>query len=787
LNAFAFLLSGLLVFQPGAQTTTAQPAPSGPVSITVGQPDFGFNVIGNSVRRIFATVSNGSTSQVQWAVKSGSGKISSSSGSWVDVTAPPTGTACSYVVTNGQYSVKSATQFTIEATSVDDKTKVADVVFNVCNQAVNVSVVPFYRTLYANQMADVQSLILGSTDQSVHWAISSQPSGGDGKLSDSTSRDTVFTGTVRGRYTLKATSNADPSKSQTAIMYVTGNAMPYRVTPNQTEPVDCTADPASTGKVYEVGPSQDFKTLASVPFPTIAPGSTVRVHNEDTSGTQPTEYHEYVQISQTAAPDQPFRMCGVPDSTGHLPIIDAANATGRSDTSQYVPGYGLLVLHNQNYWAWWPDFHSAAYIAVEGLAFRNAELGKTFVAPDGSTGQWGDAACIRINQGHNTSFVGNDVSNCGDGAFTNFNTQGGWGSSDVNVLWEGNYFHDNGNPGSYLDHQLYLQAWGEVVQFNRIDNYKVGAFGSNLKSRGIQSIIRYNYLGDGAARQMDLVDVQDAQDAMTFAAYLGGGATSERATEPQQNIPPDWFAAQQEAYNSHFVYGNIYINKSSQVPIHFGFDHSGLEPARKGSLYWYNNTFYEKLCPECQGQSWTLFDTSAGGGNFYPQTEFQTVQAFNNIIWMDDPAKPVFQWNNSAAFIGVSGKNLLPTGWGSNSQVGGSGTGWGSGAIPYLYQNAEQLAQHLTGFTSSNIVTAGSMPFDPNTWILNSNVAGDAAVPNAVCQMPSRFAFLPNLNVAVPRIATPNVGATDTAAQTATQMSLIAAGSRYTTHLSACR
>jgi hypothetical protein len=320
-------------------------------------------------------------------------------------------------------------------------------------------------------------------------------------------------------------------------------------------------------------------------------------------------------------------------------------------------------------------------------------------------------------------FVGNDVDNCGDGAFTAYNADGGYGSSDTNVLWEGNHFHRNGAVNSYLSHQLYLQAWGEVVQFNRIDDYQVGAFGSNLKSRGIQSIIRYNYLGDGASRQMDLVDVQDATPLMAFESFLGGGKKSVKATYPQDIYPADRIAAEQEAWNSHFVYGNIYEN-SAGTPIHFSEDHDGGEPSRKGSLYWYNNTFHQRLCKECSGQRWTLFDTSSGGGNYAAHVEFQTIQAFNNIIWMDDPERPVFQWNNFTTFIGVSGKNLIRANWGNNDQRGGPGTGWMADANPEAYQNATKLASHLTGFTSENLVTASSIPFDEKTWVLNSTTAG---------------------------------------------------------------
>ena len=792
-NTFAIVLAAMFVMHPGGYTKPAAVVASGPVSITVSQPQFGFNVIPNSMRRIFATVANGSSNEVTWRVKSGSATLASTSGPWVDVTAGAKGSSCSITPPDaqGNYAVTSNTTFTIEAIATDDVTKVADVTFNVCNPAVAVSIVPFYRTLYVNQPADVQSFILGAVDQTVHWAITSQPSGGDGKLSDSTLRDTIFTGTVPGRYVLTATSNADQSKSSTAIMYVTGHKMPFKVTPNQTEPVDCTVDPAMLGHVYEVGPSEAFKTLASVPFPTMTPGSTVRVHNEDKTGLHPTEYHEWVQISQQATPAQPFRMCGVPDSLGNLPILDALNATGRSDASPYgAPPYAVITLHSAYNWAYWPNYDAAANIVVEGFHIRNARTGGSAFGPDGTTVQWGDfSAAIRVNQGHNTAFIGNDLDSCGLGVFTAFNDGASYGDTNLNALWEGNHIHSNGAVGSYLSHQMYLQSWGQVVQFNRIDDFEPGSQGSNLKSRGIQDVIRYNYLGPGAARQMDLVDVTDATDEMSFTGFLNGGVTgSSHGVYPQDLYPADLLAAEQEAYHSHFVYGNIYLDKSA-VPIHFSDDLDGGEGSRKGSLYWYNNTFHYLLCPECNGQIWTLFDTRSAGGDIVPHVEYQTIQVFNNVIWMDDPTRPIFEWNSYTAFIGVAGKNLINANWGSNNQTAGagSGSGWSTDASPLAYQGATNIGSHLTGFNSTNLTPTSTMPFDANTYILSNSEAGSTAVPSAICEMPVRFTFLPSLGYAVPRVATPNVGATDTAAQTATEMNLVAGTGRYNTRYSNCR
>lgn len=771
----------------GSGGSSSSGSPADAVSVAISQPDYGFNVIPDSTRRVFATVTNGTSNQVRWSVKSGSAQISSTTGPWVDVTAPATGSSCSFTGTRAQYGVSSATQFTIEATSVDDSSKVATATFNVCNPTVEVSVVPFYRTLYANQPADVQSLVLGAVNQNVRWTITSQPRGGDGKLTDSTSRDTLFTGTVAGRYQLTATSAANSGKSATAIMYVTGHKMPYRVTPNQTEPIDCTVDPSMQGAVYEVGPSQTYKTLASVPFPTIVPGSTVRLHNEDTTGLHPTTYHEYVQISQPATAEQPIRLCGVPDASGNLPVIDGQNATGRSDSSADTAGYGLLTLHNSNSFTYWPKFVAAQYVIVEGIQFRNASPGFSYTPPSGSSQSWkSSAACIHISEAQNVTFVGNDIGSCGNGVLSDFNSNGGWGASDLNVLWEGNNIHNNGIAGSALDHQMYLQSWNNVVQFNRITNYTKGALGANIKSRGLQDVIRYNFLGDGAQRQMDLVDVKDAPAYMSFAGFLSGGSNSFHALYSQDNYPADRIAAEQEAWNSHFVYGNIYQNSTSTAPIHFSMDMAGGELARKGSLYWYNNTFYQRACAVCAPASWTLFDTTGGNSTYYPQKEFQTVQAFNNIVWMDSVSKSPFQWNNYSAFIGVGGGNLLPSNWGSDLTTGGSGTGWSVNTGSDAYQNSLPLDLHLSGFGKSDIATTGAIPFDRTSWTLGSDIPAVQAVPSAVCEMPTRFAYLPNLGYAVPRTTTPNVGATDTVVETATLINQATGSGRYNTRYSTC-
>jgi hypothetical protein len=59
--SFVFILAacGLAACAEG-QSENAQ-ASAGPISISIAQPVYGFNVLPGSVRRIFATVANGAT------------------------------------------------------------------------------------------------------------------------------------------------------------------------------------------------------------------------------------------------------------------------------------------------------------------------------------------------------------------------------------------------------------------------------------------------------------------------------------------------------------------------------------------------------------------------------------------------------------------------------------------------------------------------------------------------------------------------------------------------------
>jgi len=713
----------------------------GPISIAIRQPAYGFNVLPGSVRRIYATVTNGITNAVTWSVNGG-GSLSALSGNWVDVTAPSTGSSCSIEGTVSP-AITSARHMTLTAQSQESPAETASITINVCNPAVQVNVVPFYTTLYAGQKADVQAFVWGAVNQNVGWAITAEPNGGDGALSDSTNQDTVFSATVAGRYTLTASSVADGTKTSTATVYVTGHSMSYEVTPSETEPVDCSVDPALTGKTYDVGPSQAYKTIRSVPWTTLTAGSTVRIHNEDTTGASPTTYYEYFQLATKATRTQPVRVCGLPDSRGNLPVLDASNAVGSSTVSNYSAGYAVVGVGTPG-WAgvYTGSWTGSQYLIVEGLKIQNAKPPSSYTTPAGAGGTaWiAAAACVRLFGSMNTVVRGIEANNCGNGFFSDFNASEGF-AVVANTLYEGNHLHNNGVSGQDTEHQLYIQGWNELVQFNVIDQYQSGAGGSNLKGRGFPEIVRYNHFGDGPARQLDLVDNQDAHPYTTFEGYLGVNTPSFRSYYPQDAYTADLLAAAVEAHHADFVYGNTFVNTTAAVPIHYATDHGSLEDDRVGTLWFYNNSFYEPVCNGCKVWRWSLFDTSGGGGDEFPEIEWPQIQVVNNAIWLDAPKEPYFYWDNIATQFATFGINAINTNWGTGSMAGGDGTGWGAQVSAYAFQGAG-IVPDTTGV--SNLLGVSAEPFNGTTFAPNAALVNTgASLPASVSRLPVRFQYGP--------------------------------------------
>jgi hypothetical protein len=747
--------------------TQGTPPPA--VAITANQSQYGWQVLPGDVRRIYATITNGTTNKVNWSVASTTGGASATLSAtantfpWVDVTVGSTPGTCSVSPGSGSgnvtYTATSTAIVTIRAQSVDDTSKTVDFPIDVCQPSTQVIVTPFYEALYANQKVDLQTWVLGNSNQAVTWAITSQPGGGDGILSDITNRDTVFSATVAGRYTVLATSVADGTKTQTATLYVTGHALPYPVTPSQTMPVDCTADPSSTGTVYDVGPTQaTYHTITSVPWTALTAGSTVRIHNEDLSGSSPTTYHEYFPFSGTGTRTQPIRVCGVPDSAGNLPVIDGQNATPAISTSfaYTIEQYAAVSVGGNYSTNWWGNYAPGPwtgpqYLILEGLAIKNASSSVSHTAPGGTVANWALATSgLRVWPSMDTVIRGNDVSNSDFGIFSDFNTNNGWALVQ-NTDYEGNHVHGTGVSGNGSIHQFYLQGWLQLVQFNVIDKMLFNSGGINLKDRGVGTIVRYNYFGDGAGgtpnspqRVIDAVDNQDSPQYMGAYNYIPNGWA-------QGNIMTmDLMTAWYDQFHTYHIYGNIIQNSTALFGVHFIGDHGPYGAARPGNLYFYNNTL--SFTGTFLGSG--ILDTNDNGGG--TPFEYPRVMAQNNIIWQTPGTSAC--WNSTETFVSDFTTNVVAAGSLMNittpispSSACNLNSGWEStrSDLP-LFTSVTPINNHITGLSSGNFISTASQPFTTGTYVPVSPQSG-TGLSGGAANMPVRFQFNANTHYATAR------------------------------------
>ena len=244
---------------------TSALAASAQVTLTSSVPPYGFSVMTGAERSIpvYPSGPGAVTQLVNWSATGATLSCTSNCTPIVNVTITAPGGTCTVTGSVGAYTLNSTSNVILTAQSVDDTTKTVSIPFHVCDTTASafVDVEPSYNQAFQGQQKTLQSYVIGYTNENVTWSITSQPSGGDGALVDTANRDTLFSATVPGRYTITATSVANGSLKGSAIIYVSPNALPRTVTPNKTEPTECYVDPALTGTDYEVGPSQAYQQL----------------------------------------------------------------------------------------------------------------------------------------------------------------------------------------------------------------------------------------------------------------------------------------------------------------------------------------------------------------------------------------------------------------------------------------------------------------------------------------------------------------------------------------------
>ncbi len=313
-----------------------------------------------------------------------------------------------------------------------------------------------------------------------------------------------------------------------------------------------------SGRDFEVGPGLKLTSLSDVPWESLGPGDTVRVHYRK------EPYRDKILLSESGTEAAPIKLCGIPGPGGERPILDGHDATTRRSLAySYVPQQdrGLLIvsLKSTDRYGYKPK-----HLVIEGLEVRNAHEEHSFTGAAGEPRKFlGLAAGIFIERGEDIVVRDCVIHGNGNGFFV------ASGDDEARlsrrITFEGNYVYANGTAGNKSfdrRHNIYTEAAGMTFQFNHIGPLIDGAGGSALKDRSAGTIVRYNWI-DGGARQLDLVEAEDGWPMM-------------------KDLPE---------YPNAYVYGNVLISRemTSNV-VHFGGDNGLEDKYRLGTLYFYGNT-----------------------------------------------------------------------------------------------------------------------------------------------------------------------------------------------------
>jgi parallel beta-helix repeat protein len=350
-----------------------------------------------------------------------------------------------------------------------------------------------------------------------------------------------------------------------------------------------------TPKTYDIGPGYQYQSLNDLNWSLLGPGDTVNIHYK------PGGYHEMLEISTRGTPSQWITINGIPDPvTGALPTIDGYNAVVAPQFENHyspVDGSGGIVVGTR------PGFdagYKPGYILIENLHVQDFYEGDPGSAPntytdyDGSVKPYGlVGAGIYLERCDHVTIKGCVVNNNGEGIFGA--GQSGFDRLMTDITIDSSSIYGNGDVGSYLEHDSYIEAINTLYQYNTYGPLRAGATGGTLKDRGVGTVIRYNDLA-GSTHQLDLVESQNMVDlAMALPEY-----------------------------HATYVYGNLIVNPpaDASTPILYGGDLGDTAYYRKGILYLYDNTIVGRA-DRSQSYSETMIQCASEG---------EAVEATDNIF-----------------------------------------------------------------------------------------------------------------------------------------------------------
>ena len=348
-------------------------------------------------------------------------------------------------------------------------------------------------------------------------------------------------------------------------------------------PDGCSKPLTGRGTTYHVGPGQAITELTDVPWLSLRAGDVVNIYHR----AEP--YRTKFALRAQGTADAPVVIHGVTDAKCNRPVISGQNAVTASDAAamsyyskQYTEPYGLIFIYKSRDQPWGSR---PKHIRIANLKLTGAHQDHRYTAQDGSTGQYvGGAAAVYAIVVEDLTIENCEITRNGNGVFVNSKSED---EASRHVFIRHNRIWDNGNVGSWFEHNLYIQTARSLYEGNYIGQLIPGARGSSMKDRSSATVVRYNHIV-AAARAIDLVEIE--------------GGVKQILKDPL--YPQAW------------VYGNLIVNDfrnpghSSVKLIHWGGDNDE-RYFRQGTLHFYNNTV---LHTSTQAQAWymALFDMPTG-------------------------------------------------------------------------------------------------------------------------------------------------------------------------------
>lgn len=388
---------------------------------------------------------------------------------------------------------------------------------------------------------------------------------------------------------------------------------------------------SNLGKDYEVGPGKAYQNLNDVPWETLGPGDSVRVH------WRSTPYKEKVLISSQGTATDPIVFCGIPDGPGGArPILEGRGArtrpqikfgpTAGQNTNVEAAGV-VIVFPGVNWYKKKPK-----HILIAGLQIQGARTDPDPNKPDfydvtgkprkyDTYGGKSGASSVYIWGSENVTVRGNTLLDSGNGlmAMSQFDEQ----TTSRHILIEGNEFRGNGSPGSYGTHNAYTEAIDIIYQYNNFGRLADGAEGDAIKDRSAGTVIRYNRIEPGEF-MVNLIDASSSNreafvSEPTYAhSWVYGNVFIDRPN-PNTAVFPNG--------TSYMKNGDLWSTALSHAIVHYGGDSGNYAYYRRGTLHFYSNTVIIQA-DASKNSPVSLFHLTND-----PSRHAGTVDARNNVIW----------------------------------------------------------------------------------------------------------------------------------------------------------